>query len=169
MNSWINDNKNTCMYTGLLKAKPHWFEILLSEVGWLDGDHMETYCRLMRQRAFFFPHLYNHNIVLLDYTFMMKIQGKWSLLLQSTEQFKHETYKWDSEMIDYVIGKKPVEAWKHWRKVNVILFPANVNENHWVAIAVHLKERVIKVPEKDIPNQGNRPGCGIFALKFLEY
>ncbi|KAK0587263.1 hypothetical protein LWI29_020162 [Acer saccharum] len=27
----------------------------------------------------------------------------------------------------------------------------------------------VQRPEKDIPNQGNRPGCGIFALKFLEY
>ena len=50
----------------------------------------------------------------------MKIQGRWSLLVQSTKQFKHETYKWDSEMTDYVIGKKPVEAWEHWRKVNVV-------------------------------------------------
>ncbi|KAK3221302.1 hypothetical protein Dsin_008327 [Dipteronia sinensis] len=65
--------------------------------------------------------------------------------MQSKTQFKHETYKWDSEMTDYVIGKKPVEAWEHWRKVNLILFPANVNGNHWVAIAVDLKERVIKV------------------------
>ncbi|KAK2649074.1 hypothetical protein Ddye_016563 [Dipteronia dyeriana] len=59
MNSWINDNKNTCMY-----AKPHWFEILISEIGWLDG---------------------------------------------------------------------------------AILFPTKVNENHWVAIVIDLKERVIKV------------------------
>ncbi|KAK3199040.1 hypothetical protein Dsin_022455 [Dipteronia sinensis] len=99
----------------------------------------------MRRRAFFFPQLYNHNIVLLDDTFMTRIQGRWSLLVQSKTQFKHETYKWDSESIDYVISKKQVEAWEHWRKVNLILFSANVNGNHWVAIAVGLKERVIKV------------------------
>ncbi|KAK3224567.1 hypothetical protein Dsin_011592 [Dipteronia sinensis] len=63
----------------------------------------------------------------------------------SKKQFKHETYKWNGEMTDYVIGKKPVEAREHWRKVNGILFPTNVNENHWVAIAFDLKKRVIKV------------------------
>ncbi|KAK2639284.1 hypothetical protein Ddye_027079 [Dipteronia dyeriana] len=176
---------------------------------------MKTYYLLMRRRAFFFPQLYSHNIVLLDYTFMTRIQGRWSLLVENKTQFKHETYKWDSEMTDYVIGKKPVEAWEHWRKVNLILFPTNVNENHCVAIAVDLKEWVIaiydslpeinsvleitkwisclrkmlpsllvhtipdiyndalpfavQIPEKDIPNQGNRSDYGIFALKFLEY
>ncbi|KAK2642219.1 hypothetical protein Ddye_023982 [Dipteronia dyeriana] len=64
MQSWINDNKNTCMYTGLLEAKPAWFELLLSKNGWLEGD---------------------------------------------------------------------------------MLFPTNVNGNHWVAVEVDLKERVIKV------------------------
>ncbi|KAK3225952.1 hypothetical protein Dsin_005814 [Dipteronia sinensis] len=64
MQSWINENKNTSMYTGLLKAKPAWFELLLSANGWLEGD---------------------------------------------------------------------------------ILFPANVNGNHWIAVEVDLKERVIKV------------------------
>ena len=77
-------------------------------------------------------------------------------------------------MTDYVIGKKPIEVWKHWRKVNLvsnfnrqptlilcyynivvqimvipchvqILFPANVNGNHWVTIAIDLKEQVIKI------------------------
>ncbi|KAK2645965.1 hypothetical protein Ddye_021160 [Dipteronia dyeriana] len=38
MQSSINDNKNTCMYTGLLEAKPAWFELLLSKNGWLKGD-----------------------------------------------------------------------------------------------------------------------------------
>ncbi|KAK2656183.1 hypothetical protein Ddye_009235 [Dipteronia dyeriana] len=131
MNSWINDNNmNTSMHTGVFEANPHWFQILLSKIGWLDGDHMEIYCRLMRRRAFFFPQLYSHNIVLLDYTFMTRIQGRWSVLVENKTQFKHETYKWDSEMTDYVIGKKPVEAWEHWRKVNLILFTANVNGNH---------------------------------------
>ncbi|KAK1567289.1 hypothetical protein Q3G72_010420 [Acer saccharum] len=74
LNSWINNNKNTSIHTGVLEANPRWFQILLSEIGWLDGDHMETYCRLMRRRAFFFPQLYNHNIVLLDYSFMTRIQ-----------------------------------------------------------------------------------------------
>ncbi|KAK2651998.1 hypothetical protein Ddye_011854 [Dipteronia dyeriana] len=146
MNSWINDNNmNTRMHTGVFEANPHWFQILPSKIGWLDGDHMETYYRLMRRRAFFVPQLYSHNIVLLDYTFMTIIQGRWSLLVENKTQFKHETYKWDSEMTDYVIGKKPVEAWEHWRKVNLILFPANVNGNHWVAIAVDLKEWVITI------------------------
>ncbi|KAK2653337.1 hypothetical protein Ddye_013193 [Dipteronia dyeriana] len=184
MNSWINDNNmNTSMHTGVFEANPHWFQILLSEIGWLDGD--------------------------------TRIQGRWSLLVENKIQFKYETYKWDSEMTDYVIGKKPVEAWEHWRKVNLILFPVNLNGNHWVAIVVDLKEWVITIydslpeinsvleitkwisclrkmlpsllvhtmpdiyndalsfsvqrPEKDIPNQGNGSNCGIFALKFLEY
>ncbi|KAK2648931.1 hypothetical protein Ddye_016420 [Dipteronia dyeriana] len=108
MNSWINDNNlNTSMHTSVFEANPHWFQILLSEIGWLDGD--------------------------------TRIQGRWSLLVENKTQFKHETYKWDSEMTDYVIGKKPVEAWEHWRKVNLILFPTNVNGNHWIAIAVNLK------------------------------
>ncbi|KAK2633987.1 hypothetical protein Ddye_028779 [Dipteronia dyeriana] len=64
LQSWINDNKNTCMYTGLLEAKPAWFELLLSTNGWLEGN---------------------------------------------------------------------------------ILFLTNVNGNHWVAVEVDLKERVIKV------------------------
>ncbi|KAK3205541.1 hypothetical protein Dsin_019587 [Dipteronia sinensis] len=38
MQTWINDNKNTSMYTGLLEAKPAWFELLLSANGWLEGD-----------------------------------------------------------------------------------------------------------------------------------
>ncbi|KAK2649053.1 hypothetical protein Ddye_016542 [Dipteronia dyeriana] len=114
MNSWINDNNmNTSMHTCVFEANPHWFQILISEIGWLDGD--------------------------------TRIQGRWSLLVENKTQFKHETYKWDSEMIDYVIGKKPFETWEHWRKVNLILFPANVNVNHWVAIAVDLKKRVITI------------------------
>ncbi|KAK2646922.1 hypothetical protein Ddye_022117 [Dipteronia dyeriana] len=64
MQAWISDNKNTCMNTGLVEAKPAWFELLLSPNGWLEGD---------------------------------------------------------------------------------ILFPANVNENHWVAVEVDLNERLIKV------------------------
>ncbi|KAK3199143.1 hypothetical protein Dsin_022558 [Dipteronia sinensis] len=64
MQSLINDNKNTCMYTSLLEAKPAWYELLLFVNGWLERD---------------------------------------------------------------------------------ILFPANVNGNHWVAVEVDLKERVIKV------------------------
>ncbi|KAK2639644.1 hypothetical protein Ddye_027439 [Dipteronia dyeriana] len=52
MNSWVNDNNmNTShlnfmfmllklhiMHTGVFEANPHWFQILLSEIGWLDGD-----------------------------------------------------------------------------------------------------------------------------------
>ncbi|KAK2656143.1 hypothetical protein Ddye_009195 [Dipteronia dyeriana] len=76
------------MHTGVFEANPHWFQILLSEIGWLDGD--------------------------------TRIQGRWSLLVENKTQFKHETYKWDSEMTDYVIGKKSVEAWEHWRKVNLV-------------------------------------------------
>ncbi|KAK3219470.1 hypothetical protein Dsin_013440 [Dipteronia sinensis] len=48
-------------------------------------------------------------------------------------------------MIDYVIGKSHMHASVHWRSVNRILFPANVNGNHWVAVEADLKERVIKV------------------------
>ncbi|KAK3189335.1 hypothetical protein Dsin_028896 [Dipteronia sinensis] len=134
MQSWINDNKNTSMNTGLLEAKPAWFELLLSANGWLEGD---------------------------------------------------------------------------------ILFPTNVNGNHWVAIEADLKERVIKVfdskpnsysvdqilkwatslrkmlpsllayampdtytdpssftverPEEGVPYQQNQSDCGVFTLKFLEY
>ncbi|KAK3225224.1 hypothetical protein Dsin_005086 [Dipteronia sinensis] len=134
MQSWIKDNKNTCMNIGLLETKPTWFELLLSPKGWLEGD---------------------------------------------------------------------------------ILFPANINGNHWVAVEVNLKERAIKVydsypdansvdqilrcatclrkmlpsllvhampdtyndptsfaverPEEGVPHQGNESDCGIFTLKFLEY
>ncbi|KAK2663699.1 hypothetical protein Ddye_002273 [Dipteronia dyeriana] len=39
MHSWINDNnKNTSMHIGVFEANPHWFQILLSEIEWLDGD-----------------------------------------------------------------------------------------------------------------------------------
>ena len=48
MNSWINYwahlnimfilLKLHSMHTGVLEANPHWFQILLSESGWLDGD-----------------------------------------------------------------------------------------------------------------------------------
>ncbi|KAK2655285.1 hypothetical protein Ddye_008337 [Dipteronia dyeriana] len=38
MQSWIKDNKNICMNVGLLKAKPAWFELLISPNGWLEGD-----------------------------------------------------------------------------------------------------------------------------------
>ncbi|KAK3193330.1 hypothetical protein Dsin_024640 [Dipteronia sinensis] len=161
MQSWINDNKNTwyvkpCttiivnphfdfiikflffnvndMNIGLLETKPAWFELLLSPIGWLEGD---------------------------------------------------------------------------------ILFPANVNGNHWVAAEVNLKERGIKVydsypnansvdqilrwatclpnilpsllvhampdtyndptsfaverPEEGVPHHRNKSDCCVFTLKFLEY
>ncbi|KAK0574581.1 hypothetical protein LWI29_025759 [Acer saccharum] len=117
MQSWIKEN-NTCMDVGLLVAKPAWFQLLLSPEGWLEGDHIETYCRLMRRRAIFCPQLYNKNIVFLDYTFMIKIQGRWSTLSKSKKQFKHENYKWDGTMMDYVIGKYPVHASVNWRTID---------------------------------------------------
>ncbi|KAK3212352.1 hypothetical protein Dsin_017058 [Dipteronia sinensis] len=70
---------------------------------------------------------------------------RWSTVTKGKKQFKHETYQWDNTMIDYVIGKSPMHASVHWRSVNRILFPANVNGNHWVAVEVDLKEQVIKV------------------------
>ncbi|KAK2663249.1 hypothetical protein Ddye_001823 [Dipteronia dyeriana] len=73
MQSWIKDNKNTCMNVGLLEAKPVWFELLLSPNGWLEGDHIETYYRLMRRPGYFYPQLYNPDIALLDYTFMLTV------------------------------------------------------------------------------------------------
>ncbi|KAK0602598.1 hypothetical protein LWI29_035116 [Acer saccharum] len=134
MQACISDNKNTCMNTGLLKAKPTWFELLLSTDEWLEGD---------------------------------------------------------------------------------ILFPTNVNQNHWVTVEVDLNEWVIKVYdskpdaysvdqilkwatclrkmlpsllvyvmpdtytdpssftverlEEGVPHQGNQFDCGVFTLKFLEY
>ena len=74
-------------------------------------------------------------------------------------------------MIDYVTGKYPLHTSVHWRTVNTvsnfhitflcyitfsthssdyflifqILFPANVNQNHWVAVEVDLNEQIIKV------------------------
>ncbi|KAK4848263.1 hypothetical protein QYF36_011039 [Acer negundo] len=183
MQAWISDNKNTCMNTGLLEAKPAWFERLISPDGWLEGD--------------------------------TKIEGRWGIATKGKKQFKHETYQWDNTMKDYIIGHEPLHASKHWQTVNTILFPANVNKNHWVAVEVDLNERVIKVydsmpdaysvdqilkwatclrkmlpsllvhgmpdiytdpssftverPEKGVPRQGNQSDCGVFTLKFLEY
>ncbi|KAK0580445.1 hypothetical protein LWI29_002051 [Acer saccharum] len=76
---------------------------------------------------------------------IIKIQGRWATATKGDKQFKHETYQWDDTMIDYVKGKYPKHASEPWRTINTILFPANVNQNHWVAVEVDLNQRVIKV------------------------
>ncbi|KAK0608728.1 hypothetical protein LWI29_035101 [Acer saccharum] len=75
----------------------------------------------------------------------IKIHGRWATATKGDKQFKHETYQWDDTMINYVKGKYPKHASEPWRTINNILFPANVNQNHWVAVEVDLNQRVIKV------------------------
>ncbi|KAI3846677.1 hypothetical protein MKW98_014550 [Papaver atlanticum] len=51
---------------------------------------------------------------------------------------------------NYRIGQRPKNG-KNWDEVSVVYGPVLINDNHWVEIALHIKERMIKVYDSLAP------------------
>ncbi|PRQ47901.1 putative powdery mildew resistance protein, RPW8 [Rosa chinensis] len=137
--AWIsNPNASRCNLE-IFDAPKEWFIDLMTSGTWLSDSHVDVFLYAVRKRANLQSQSSSQCCTILDTVFWSWMNGRW-------EDFQNnsKSYKWDSDLRDYPLGKSPKYA-RRWSEVDHLYLPININNQHWVAVCADIIRRKLTV------------------------
>ncbi|CAN6564267.1 unnamed protein product [Malus baccata var. baccata] len=119
-NAWLDDPSAGWHNLEIFEASKEWFIDLMTAGMWLSDSHVDVFLHFARKNSYLPSQHFSPSCAIMDTVFWSWMNGRWDAF-----QHNHDSYNWDSDMLDYPLGKSPKHS-RPWSAVESVSIPIQI-------------------------------------------